>query len=103
MYSAVACPEPVEGLNGKMAYVYIIESVRDGRYYIGSTINIEERLRHHLYGGTPSTRRFGRIRLVFKQYYPSLREARTVERKLKGLKRKDYLKKIVQDGYIKNS
>jgi len=84
-----------------MAYVYILESLEDGRYYVGSTINLESRLRHHFGGHTPSTKRFGEIRLVLKQEYPTLREARAIEMKLKRLKRKDYLKKIVEDGFIK--
>ena len=84
-----------------MAYVYILKSLRDGRYYIGSTENIEQRLRHHMEGYTPSTKRFGDIELIFKQYYKFLKDARIIERKLKKLKRKDYLDKIIKDGYIK--
>ena len=84
-----------------MANVYILESLRDGRYYIGSTIDLETRLKHHLGGHTPSTKRFGEIKLVFSQQYDSLREARIIEKRLKKLKRKDYIKKIIEDGYIK--
>jgi putative endonuclease len=84
-----------------MAYVYILESLRDGRYYLGSTENIKERFNHHKAGGTPSTKRFGDIKLIFKQEYASLKEARYIERKLKKLKRKDYLRKIVKDRFIK--
>ena len=74
-----------------MAHVYILESERDKRYYIGSTAVLDTRLKHH----------FGVLKLVFSQYFHSLKEARLIERKLKKLKRKDYLRKIIQDGYIK--
>ena len=84
-----------------MAYVYILESLRNGRYYIGSTIDLDSRLRHHKGGFTHSTKRFGEIQLVLKQEYNSIKEARMIERKLKNLKRKDYLRKIVKDGFIK--
>jgi putative endonuclease len=84
-----------------MAYVYILESLRDGRYYIGSTKNLDKRLQHHKKGCTPSTKRFGEVKLVFKQEFPSLKAARYIERKLKNLKRKDYLKNIIRDKYIK--
>ena len=84
-----------------MAYVYILESVRDKRYYIGSCLKINERLKHHCGGFTHSTKRFGGFKLVLKQHYSNLKEARNIELKLKKLKRKDYLIKIVQDGYIK--
>ncbi|MBA7698632.1 hypothetical protein ES703_107311 [subsurface metagenome] len=84
-----------------MPYVYILESVRDNRYYIGSTKNLNDRLRHHKGGFTHSTKRFGDVKLVLKQKFPSLEKARYIEKKLKNLKRKDYLKKIIEDGYIK--
>jgi putative endonuclease len=84
-----------------MANIYILESLKDGRYYIGSTINLETRLKHHQGGHTPSTKGFGEIKLVFSQQYNSLKEARIIEKRLKKLKRKDYIKKIIEDGYIK--
>ena len=84
-----------------MAYVYILQSLRDGRFYVGSTINLEQRLKHHFGGFTPSTKRFEQIKLVFSQEYPTLKKARMIEKKLKKLKRKDYVEKIVKDGKIK--
>lgn len=60
-----------------------------------------KRLRHHKGGFTPSTKRFGELDLIFSQEYPSLKEARIIERKLKKLKRKDYIEKIIKDGFIK--
>jgi len=84
-----------------MPYVYILESLDDGRYYVGSTADLGKRLRHHIGGFTPSTKRFGKVKLVFQQEYDTLKEARFIERRLKKLKRKDYLKKIIEDGFIK--
>ena len=84
-----------------MAYLYVLESLDDGRYYVGSTINLTQRLRHHLGGHTPTTKRFGEIKLVFSQEYSTLKEARKIECRLKRLKRKDYLARIIADGYIK--
>ena len=84
-----------------MAYVYILESLRDGRYYIGSTVDMDKRMQHHKGGFTYSTRRFGGIKLVFQQEYGLLKEARAIERKLKNLKRKDYIRKIIEEGYIR--
>jgi len=84
-----------------MAHVYILESIADGRYYIGSTIDLEKRLYHHKKGFTPTTKRFGKVKLVFKQEYKFLKEARIIESKLKKLKIKDYISKIIKEGYIK--
>jgi len=83
-----------------MAFVYILK-FDTGRFYIGSTINLQRRLKHHFGRYTPSTKRMGRGELVLSQEYPTLIAARSVERKLKALKRHDYIAKIVQDGYIK--
>ena len=84
----------------KMALVYILQK-EEGKYYIGSTIDINARLKHHLDGYTPSTRKMGKLKLVFKQEYESLSEARKIEVKSKKLKRHDYIEKIIKDGFIK--
>ena len=84
-----------------MSYVYILESIKDSRYYIGSTIDLKKRFLHHKSGGTPSTKKFGGIKLIFSQEFNTLKEARYIERRLKKLKRKDYLRKIINDGFIK--
>jgi len=83
-----------------MAWVYILQT-KAGKYYVGSTTNIEERLKHHIGGHTPSTKSLGVEKLLLKQEYKTLLEARSVEQKIKNLKRKDYVDKMLQDGYIK--
>lgn len=84
-----------------MAFVYILKSNKNGKYYIGSTTNLKERLKHNKGGYTPSTKRLGNVELVFFQEYDNLSKARKIEIRLKKLKRKDYLEKIIEDGYIK--
>jgi len=84
-----------------MALVYILKSTKDGRFYIGSTVDLKQRLRHHVGGFTYSTNRMGSLRLVLSQEFPTLKEARLIERKLKNLKRHDYIEKIVKDGRIR--
>jgi putative endonuclease len=83
-----------------MAYVYILQDLA-GRYYIGSTDSLERRMRAHQNGHTQTTRNMKEPRLVLKQEYGTLKEARSVERRLKALKRNDYIEKIVSDGYIR--
>lgn len=84
-----------------MSYVYILKSLDKNKYYVGSTDNLKDRLRHHFGGHTPSTKKLGNLKLALSQEYSTLEEARKVERKLKNLKRKDYIEKIIEDGYIK--
>lgn len=81
-------------------YVYILKDEK-GRFYIGSTDRLQERLLRHDAGYTQTTRNMRNPKLVFRQEYPTLIEARRREYKLKQLKRKDYIEKIVKDRYIK--
>jgi len=84
-----------------MPWVYILFSKKSNKYYVGSTTDINNRVRHHQGGYTPSTKRLGSVSLIFRQEYPTLNEARKVEKRLKKLKRRDYLEKIIKDGCIK--
>jgi len=83
-----------------MPCVYILQFT-SGKFYIGSTDDLGRRLKQHASGLTPSTKRLGKGKCVLKQDYDTLEDARSVEYKLKRLKRYDYIAKIVQDGYIK--
>ncbi|MBM3246639.1 MAG: hypothetical protein FJZ13_04855 [Candidatus Omnitrophica bacterium] len=85
-----------------MPYVYIIRSAINGRYYIGSTVDIERRFREHRYGKHHSSKRFPSPELVFTQEFHSIEFARSIERRLKAYKRRDYIEKVVKDGVIKN-
>lgn len=82
------------------AYVYILKD-EDSKYYVGSTVDLDRRLKQHLNGHTKTTSRMKNIRLVLKQEYNELAKAREIERKIKKLKRKDYLEKMVTEGYIR--
>lgn len=81
-------------------YVYILKSQK-GTFYVGSTSDLEKRLRQHQGGHTQTTRNRNIFELVFAQEFVDLPEARRIERKIKSWKRKDYIEKIVRDGYIK--
>ncbi len=85
-----------------MAFVYILKNEK-GNFYIGSTVNLERRIKQHNNGNTYSTKRMGNLKLVFSQKYEKLKDARKIEYKLKSLKRHDYIANIVKDGFIKIS
>ena len=82
------------------SYVYILRD-DNGKYYIGSTDNLARRLTQHISGHTWTTQRRTNPKFVLSQEYPTLLEARQVELRIKRLKRKDYIDKMVADGYIK--
>lgn len=81
-------------------YVYILED-DNNRYYIGSSTKPIDRYKRHLSGFVFTTHRMKNPKLVFTQEYDSIEKAIKIERRLKRLKRKDYIEKIIKDGYIK--
>ena len=81
-------------------YVYILKG-QNGRLYIGSTNNIKRRVKQHITGHTQTTRNMKELVLAFSQEYKSIEIARKIERKLKSLKRKDYIEKIITDKTIR--
>ena len=86
-----------------MSFVYILKSIKDGRLYIGSTNDLERRLSEHRSGTTWTTKRLGDFNLVFSQEFQDATKARSIENRLKKMKRKDYLESIIKDGFIKMS
>ncbi len=84
-----------------MAYVYILQSLKNGQYYIGFSRNPNKRLLEHNAGQVKATRYKRPWKLVFCQKFTSSQQARKIEYKLKKLKRHDYLDKIIKNGIIK--
>jgi len=69
-----------------MAWVYIIRG-SCGRYYIGSTENLDRRFAEHQRGKVHSTHRFGQpLELVATREMPDIQSARILERQLKAKK-----------------
>ena len=82
-------------------FIYIIKDSITNKFYIGSTDDLERRLNEHKHDYNYTTKRMKKKSLVFSQEFKTLRLARKAERKIKSLKRKDYIDKIIKDGYIK--
>jgi predicted GIY-YIG superfamily endonuclease len=68
-----------------MAWVYMLKG-SSGRHYIGSTVDLEERVAQHRRGHTHTTRRLGEIELLAAKEFATLPEARKIERELKAKK-----------------
>jgi len=68
-----------------MAWVYILKG-STGRHYIGSTVDLEQRLEQHRRGHTHTTRRLGELALAAAKEVRTLGEARQIERRLKAKK-----------------
>ena len=82
-------------------WVYILRSLKSGRYYVGSATDVNKRVDEHNRGQMRSTKAFCPFELVFKQGFETYAQARGIEARLKKYKRKDFLEKIIRDGRIK--
>jgi putative endonuclease len=58
-----------------MHYVYILQSVDYGRFYIGVTQNIEIRLKQHNAGSSKSTKPYRPWKVVYTEKFKSKKEA----------------------------
>jgi putative endonuclease len=69
-----------------VAVLYILQSQKSGKFYIGSTDDLDRRLSEHARNHTPSTRGRGPWILVHKEEFGSLIEARRRELEVKRWK-----------------
>ncbi|MBL7074708.1 GIY-YIG nuclease family protein [candidate division KSB1 bacterium] len=77
-------------------YVYILQSKKNFRYYIGSTKDIKRRLEEHHQGKSKATRNIRPLELVYCKHYSILKEARQQERRLKSFKRRKIIERIIE-------
>jgi len=83
-------------------WVYVLKSQKNGRYYVGSSVDPEKRLHEkHNTGRVKATKLLKPWVLVFKQEYVEISLARRIERKIKKMKSKVILEKIIKDGCCK--
>lgn len=76
-----------------MHYVYVLRSIKDGRFYVGYTMDLERRLTEHNAGKVLSTKNRKPFELV---YYEACRHQEN------ALRREQYLKTTYGKRYIKN-
>ncbi|MEO0239796.1 MAG: GIY-YIG nuclease family protein [candidate division WOR-3 bacterium] len=76
-------------------FVYLIQSLSTGKFYIGHTNNLEDRLRRHNEGRSKYTKNKGPWKLIGFKTFQTRVEAMGFERKLKRLKREEVLKEIL--------
>ena len=84
-----------------MYFVYILQSEKNGRYYIGSTNNLERRLLEHNSGKTKSLKYLRPLKIVFQKEYSHEYEAKQIEKKLKKLKNRNILERIITEKILK--
>ncbi len=79
-----------------MAYfTYILQSKKDGSYYVGSTQNIEERVKRHNGGKEHFTSRGMPWTLVYWEQFETRSEAYKREMEIKGHKSRAYIQRLI--------
>ena len=76
-------------------FVYIMQSLREGGYYIGETSDVESRILFHNSGRHRSTKNRILFRLVLTEEYPSREEALQRERQITSWKEGEAFKNLV--------
>jgi putative endonuclease len=76
-----------------MVYVYVLKSLKDGKFYVGYTADLQKRMNAHETGKVLSTRSRVPFELV---YYEASRS------EVDALRREKYLKSTYGKRYIRN-
>jgi putative endonuclease len=77
-------------------FIYILQSEKDGTYYIGHTSNLEARIRRHNQGGSAYTKSKAPWKLLYEEDLNSKAEAMNREREIKGKKSREYIEQLVR-------
>jgi putative endonuclease len=80
-----------------MALLYILQSERTGRFYIGSTEDLARRLEEHSRGQTASTRGRGPWKLVYREEFESSLAAHRRELEIKRWKSSKMIEALIQE------
>jgi len=83
-----------------MYFLYILQSQKNGRYYIGSTNNLERRISEHNSGKTRSLKYIRPLNIVFKQEFSEALDAKRMEMKLKKFKNRSIIERIILEQKI---
>jgi len=78
-----------------MYYVYILQSVKDSKLYIGYSANLKERFKEHSRGKVTSTKNRRPMVLIYYEGYRSEKDARVRENFLKTGQGREFIKKNI--------
>lgn len=80
-----------------MFYVYILQSLRDKKFYVGYSSNLKRRLKEHETGGSTSTKRRLPFRLLYYEAHTSEKDAKRREKYFKTNKGKSSLRQMLRE------
>ena len=77
-------------------YVYILQSLKDFRYYIGETADVEARLKFHNAGLQRSTKSRIPFKVIHTEVYPDRTMALKREKEIKSWKGGNKFKELIK-------
>jgi putative endonuclease len=80
-----------------MYYVYVLQSLQDGKFYVGYTKDLKERLKSHNLGKVTSTRNRVPLKLIYYEACIDQKDALHRERYLKTAYGKRYIKNRLKE------
>ena len=80
----------------KMFSVYILFSENSDIYYVGSTANLEDRIKRHNTGRSTFTKRGIPWKIVYNKEYQSKSEAYQAELYIKSQKSRKYIENLIR-------
>jgi putative endonuclease len=78
-----------------MFYLYVLQSIQTGKYYIGSCKDLTARLKKHNSGNVKSTKPYKPWKIIYSQVYNTRAQAMNREKYLKSLKKRSALEKVI--------
>ena len=79
-----------------MFFVYILQSLSSGRFYVGQCDHLIERFREHQRGGSAATRGRGPWQMPYYEIYATRSEAVRRERQIKAKKSAESIGRIIE-------
>ncbi|MCJ8211198.1 GIY-YIG nuclease family protein [Mucilaginibacter sp. RS28] len=76
-------------------YTYILQSQKNGHFYVGHTANLDERLNRHNNGFVKATKGKGPWMIVYTEEYSTKLEANQREIYIKSMKSRIFIKKLI--------
>jgi putative endonuclease len=77
-------------------FIYILQSEKDGSYYVGSTQDLDSRLERHNQGRSQYTKSKRPWKLMYCEEHPDRSSAVKRENEIKRRKNKEYIKSFVE-------
>ena len=78
-------------------YVYVLQSEKDKKFYVGYTSNLKERIKKHNIGSVKSTQNRRPLRLIYFEGCLNIDDALRREKYLKTTYGKRYIKKRLKN------